>query len=88
MEACDLATEAGLKVKLLIPKLIYPIAESVFNDFFKTVKKGLVVEQNYLGQLYHLMRMFVNVPEAVKPFAKAGSNPFGAREIAEKLKAL
>lgn len=88
MEACDLAIESGLKVKLLIPKLIYPIAESVFNDFFKSVKKGLVVEQNYLGQLYHVMRMFVNVPDGLKPFAKAGSNPFGAIEIFEKLKAL
>ncbi|MDH4261474.1 MAG: 2-oxoacid:acceptor oxidoreductase subunit alpha [Spirochaetia bacterium] len=88
MEACDLANEAGIKVKLLIPKLIYPIAESVYNDFFKSVKKGLVVEQNYLGQLFHVIRMFVSTPDGLKPFSKAGSNPFGAIEIFEKLKAL
>lgn len=88
MEARELAEAEGIKVKLLVPKLLYPVAESVFIDFFKTVKKGLVVEQNYQGQLYHVIRMFVNVPDGIKPFPKSGSNPFGAHEILSKIKAL
>jgi len=87
-EAFQIARKSGLKVKLLIPKLIFPVAESVYNDFFKSVKKGLVVEQNFLGQLYHVARMFVKVPDGVQSFAKAGSSPFGANEIVNKLKAL
>jgi len=88
MEALDMAREAGLKVKLMVPKLLYPVAEKIFQDFFKTVTKGLVVEQNYQGQLYHILRMYTNVPDGVKPFAKAGSNPFGETEIFEKIKAM
>jgi 2-oxoglutarate ferredoxin oxidoreductase subunit alpha len=88
MEALDLAQESGLKAKLLVPKLLFPVAEKVYADFFKSVKRGLVVEQNYLGQLYHVIRMYVNIPDGFKSFAKAGSNPFGAQEIFQKIKGL
>ncbi|MDH4198827.1 MAG: 2-oxoacid:acceptor oxidoreductase subunit alpha [Spirochaetia bacterium] len=88
MEARDLAEAEGIKVKLLVPKLLFPVAESVYMDYFKSVKKGLVIEQNVLGQLYHIIRMFVNVPDGLKSFAKAGSNPFGEHEILKKIKEL
>lgn len=87
-EAVELAQAEGLKVKLLIPKLLFPVSEKVYNDFFKSVKKGLVVEQNYQGQLYRMIRMYVNVPDGVVSFAKAGSNPFGANETLNKIKGL
>lgn len=88
MEAFEQAQAEGIKIKLMVPKLIYPISEKIYNDFFKGVKKGVVVEQNYQGQFYHVIRMYVDVPEGLTSFAKAGSNPFGATEVVNKIKSL
>jgi len=86
-EALELAREAGLKVKLLVPRLIYPVADEVYRDFFASVQGGLVVEQSHQGQLYRLIRMFVDVPRGVEPFARSGSNPFMPSEIVDRLRA-
>jgi len=88
MEALRLAKAEGLHVKLLVPKLLYPVAEQVFQDFFASVKRGLFVEQSYQGQLYRLVRMYVDVPPLVKPFARSGSNPIQPTEVLERLRAL
>jgi 2-oxoglutarate/2-oxoacid ferredoxin oxidoreductase subunit alpha len=87
LEALELATSGGLQVKLLVPKLMYPVAEEVYNEFFRSVKRGLVVEQSHQGQLYRLIRMYVNVPDGLQSFAKSGSNPFSPGEIVERLRA-
>jgi 2-oxoglutarate ferredoxin oxidoreductase subunit alpha len=88
MEALELAHEQGLKVKLLVPKLLYPVAEAVYQDFLASVKRGLVVEQSHQGQLYRTLRMFVDLPAGVEPLAKSGSNPILASEIVERLRTM
>jgi 2-oxoglutarate ferredoxin oxidoreductase subunit alpha len=85
-EALRLAKAEGLHVKLLVPLLLYPVAESVYQDFFSSVKRGLFVEQSFQGQLYRLVRMFVNVPDQVKLLAKSGSNPIQPVEVLERLR--
>ncbi|HEX9639498.1 MAG TPA: 2-oxoacid:acceptor oxidoreductase subunit alpha, partial [Acidobacteriota bacterium] len=50
-EALQLARQQGLWAKLLIPKLLYPVAEEIYADFFASVSSGLVVEQSQQGQL-------------------------------------
>jgi 2-oxoglutarate ferredoxin oxidoreductase subunit alpha len=87
LEALELARETGLQVKALIPRLLYPVAEEVYRDFLSSVKRGLVVEQSHQGQLYRLIRMYVDVPKGLKSFAKSGSNPFSPIEIVERLRA-
>jgi 2-oxoglutarate ferredoxin oxidoreductase subunit alpha len=86
-EALDLAEEEGLDVQLLVPRLVYPVLEEVYKEFFARAHRGLVVEQSFQGQLYRVLRMFVDVPEGIRPFARAGSNPIAAREIVERLRA-
>mgnify|MGYP003586662509 FL=1 len=86
-EALELADAAGLKVKLLVPRLLYPVAEEVYRDFFASVQGGFVVEQSHQGQLYRVIRMFVDVPRGVEPFARSGSNPFAPGDIVERLRA-
>jgi 2-oxoglutarate ferredoxin oxidoreductase subunit alpha len=88
MEALQLAHEQGLKVKLLIPKLLYPVAEAVFQEFFASVKRGLVVEQSHQGQLHRTLRMFLDVPGGMESFAKSGSNPILANEIVDRLRVM
>jgi 2-oxoglutarate ferredoxin oxidoreductase subunit alpha len=86
-EALELAGEAGLNVKLLVPRLLYPVAEEVYGDFFASVQAGLVVEQSHQGQLFRVIRMFVDVPRGVEPFARSGSNPISPGEIVDRLRA-
>lgn len=87
-EALQLASARGMKVKLLIPLLLYPIAEEVYVDFFAGLKKGLVVEQSHQGQLHRIIRMFVNVPAGVESLCKSGSNPILATEVVDKLSSM
>ena len=87
-EALRSARAEGLHVKLLVPKLLYPIAEQVYQDFFASVSRGLFIEQSYQGQLYRLVRMYVDVPHLVKPLAKSGSNPIQPAEVLDRVRQL
>lgn len=87
-EAMELAREKGLKVKLLVPYLVYPVAEQVFRDFFASVKVGLVVELSHQGQLYRVLRMFVDLPPGVQSFCRSGANPFQPVEVLNRLLSL
>jgi 2-oxoglutarate ferredoxin oxidoreductase subunit alpha len=85
-EALRLAQAEGLHAKLLVPKLLYPVAEQVYQDFFASVNRGLFIEQSFQSQLYRLVRMYVDVPAMVKPLAKSGSNPILPSEVLERLR--
>jgi 2-oxoglutarate ferredoxin oxidoreductase subunit alpha len=87
-EAFLKAQAEGLHVKLLVPKLLYPVAEAVYQDFFASVQRGLFVEQSHQAQLYRLVRMYVDLPGQVKALAKSGSNPISAAEVLERLRAM
>ncbi|HPW20834.1 MAG TPA: 2-oxoacid:acceptor oxidoreductase subunit alpha [Vicinamibacterales bacterium] len=88
IEAFELAAADGLDVKLLVPRLLYPVADGIFQDFLASVERGLIVEQNHQAQLYRLLRMFVDVPGGVETLAKSGSNPITPSEIVERLRRL
>jgi 2-oxoglutarate ferredoxin oxidoreductase subunit alpha len=69
-----------------VPYLVYPVAEEVYREFFASVRAGLVVEQSHQGQLYRVLRMFLDLPKGVRPLARSGANPFLPGEVAEKLR--
>jgi 2-oxoglutarate ferredoxin oxidoreductase subunit alpha len=75
----------GVRIRFLVPKLLYPVAEDVYRNFFQGARGGLVVEQSYQGQLYRLLRMFVDVPPCVSSLARPGANPFVPAEIVGRL---
>ncbi|HZX95250.1 MAG TPA: 2-oxoacid:acceptor oxidoreductase subunit alpha [Myxococcales bacterium] len=85
-EALQLARAERLKVKLLVPYLLHPIAEGVYRRFFESVKAGLVVEQSYQGQLYRLLRTQLDLPKGLRPFCRTGANPFRPREVVDTLR--
>jgi 2-oxoglutarate ferredoxin oxidoreductase subunit alpha len=74
-EAHRIVVDRGIQAKLLIPRLLYPVAEEIYEDFFQGVKAGLVVEQSHQGQLFRLLRMYVDLPPNVWSFKRSGSNP-------------
>jgi 2-oxoglutarate ferredoxin oxidoreductase subunit alpha len=84
-ESFALAKAAGLDVKLLVPYLLWPIAEQVYGDFFASVQHGLVVELSYQGQLYRMLRMALDLPRGMKSLARSGANPFQPSEIVTRL---
>jgi len=88
MEALRLARAEGMKVKLLIPKLLFPVSEEIYREFFTAVKMCLVAEQSHQGQLYRLIRMYVDVPPRTESLAKSGSNPILAVEVLERLRSM
>lgn len=49
------------------------------------MKKGIVVEQSHQGQLYRILRMFVNLPPGVESLCRSGSNPILANSIVDRL---
>jgi 2-oxoglutarate ferredoxin oxidoreductase subunit alpha len=87
-EALRRALDQGIQAKLLVPKLLYPVAEEVYEEFFQGVKGGLVVEQSHQGQLFRVVRMFVNLPDNVWSFARSGSNPILPAAVLGRLERL
>jgi len=85
-EALRLAEAEGLRVKLLVPSLLFPVAEAVYRDFLASVQAGFVVEQSYQGQLYRVLRMYVDVPRGVRSFARSGANPISPAELVDALR--
>ena len=84
-EAVKLAKAQGMNVKLLAPWLLYPIPEEAYRTFFKGVRAGLVVEQSHQGQLYRILRSYVDVPATVRSFCKSGANPITPQDVLSRL---
>ncbi len=85
-EALARATSEGLDCKLLIPYLVYPVAEAIYAEFFASVTAGVFVELSHQGQLYRILRMFVDVPKGMTTFLRDGANPFQPAEIVARLR--
>ncbi len=85
-EALAKARAEGLRAKLLIPYLLYPVIEEVYRGFFASVKAGLVVEQSHQGQLYRILRMFLDVPAGIEPMCQSGANPFLPSQVKARLR--
>jgi len=84
-EALQMAKAEGINVKLLVPYLLYPVAEGAYHDFFDSVQKGLIIEQTHLAQYFKLLRMHLDLPAGVRSVARDGANPFLPREIVAML---
>jgi 2-oxoglutarate/2-oxoacid ferredoxin oxidoreductase subunit alpha len=87
-EAFELARAEGLAVRLLVPHLLFPVAEAIYREFLAPARAGLVVEQSYQGQLYRLLRMYLDLPPGVVSLARPGANPFRPAEVVAHLREL
>jgi 2-oxoglutarate ferredoxin oxidoreductase subunit alpha len=45
-----------------------------------------VVEQSHQGQLYRILRMFLDVPRGVEPLCQSGANPFLPSQVVTRLR--
>ncbi len=85
LEAQQLAVARGVQVKLLVPLLVYPFVEGAWRDFFQSIRAGLVVEQSHQGQLYRLMRSYLDVPAGLRPLCRSGGSPFQPKEVLARI---
>jgi len=85
-EAFIRAKAEGLDVKLLVPWLLYPIAEEVYRDFFASVKAGFFVELSHQAQLHKIVRMYVDLPKGITAFCRGGANPIQSGEVVAELR--
>ncbi len=88
LEAVESARAAGLKVRLLVPKLLYPVAEENFQEFFPPLRRCLVVEQSHQGQLFRLIRMWTAVPPEFRSLAQSGANPVTPAQVLAEIRQL
>ncbi len=85
IEALRRFEQNNVHAKLLVPRLLFPVAQSVYEEFFASVRGGVIVEQSHQGQLFRLLRMFVDLPKGMHSFARSGSNPFTPAELVERI---
>jgi 2-oxoglutarate ferredoxin oxidoreductase subunit alpha len=88
LEAVRKARASGVKVKVLAPKLLYPVVEEIYSDFFSSLKHCVVVEQSHQGQLHKIIRMWVDVPKHFVAYAKSGANPIAPEDLVAQIKTL
>lgn len=87
-EAAQQARAEGIPAKVLVPKLLYPVAEEIYEAFFASLECCLVVEQSQQGQLYRILRMWTKVPEEFALLAKSGANPIAPRDVLDQIRRL
>jgi 2-oxoglutarate/2-oxoacid ferredoxin oxidoreductase subunit alpha len=88
LEAVQAARARGLSVRLLIPKLLYPVAEEIFTEFLAPLRQCMVVEQSHQGQLARILRMWVQVPPSYWSLARSGANPITPGQVLRHLEAM
>lgn len=88
IEAVRRARAEGVRVKLLVPKLLYPVAEEIYAEFFASLQHCAVIEQSHQGQLYRIIRMWADVPQHFSSLAKSGANPISPEEVLAKISAM
>ena len=88
IEGLRLARAEGLEARLLVPKLLYPVAEDVYADFFASLERCVVIEQSHQGQLHRILRMWADPPENFAALARSGANPIAAADVVDAIRAM
>lgn len=82
-EAIAAAKGLGIPVQAIIPKILNPLPHQELKDFFGKVKRVLVPELNFVGQLASLLRSTYRIPTI--SLTKVKGVPLEPREIVEKI---
>ena len=85
-EAVEILNEEGIKVKALIPQVLYPINTDKLNKFFAGLDKLLVVELSYSKQFLNLLKIQVDLPANTLHYGRSGGKPFSLTEMLEQIR--
>lgn len=81
-EAVENANKAGMKVAAIYPKLLNPLQTDVIEAFVRPLKKVIVIENNYSGQLAAILRSHGICGES---FTMCEGRPFKVTDILKRI---
>jgi pyruvate/2-oxoacid:ferredoxin oxidoreductase alpha subunit len=84
-EAVDRLSEAGLPVRFLQLRTLWPFPDDEIRTFVQGAQHVFVVENNYTGQLERLIRAVVGPLDALHGVRKYDGRPFRPIEIIEPI---
>ncbi|OGP19549.1 MAG: hypothetical protein A2038_04725 [Deltaproteobacteria bacterium GWA2_57_13] len=82
-EAIAVAKSSGISVQAIIPKILNPLPHQELKAFFGKVKRVIVPELNFVGQLASLLRSTYRIPTI--GLTKVKGVPLEPREIVGKI---
>ena len=82
-EAVRIAAEMGFAARALVPRLLNPLPHAELERFFRQVKRVIVPELNFTGQLASVLRSVYRVPTI--GLAKVKGVPMDPSEIVAKI---
>ena len=85
-EAVLLLNAEGIKVKALVPQILYPIPQRSLETFAKGIERALVVELSHSAQFLRYLRAFLDLPCELIPVNRAGGYPWSVREITTRVR--
>jgi 2-oxoglutarate ferredoxin oxidoreductase subunit alpha len=74
-EAAEQARSAGLAVKVIALRLLWPAQPDRLALAMRGAQRALVVEQSHAAQFYHYLRAFYTLPDAVEVISQPGPLP-------------
>ncbi len=81
-EAVDAARAKGMKVKAIVPQLIYPLPKKALDEALEGVEHAVVVELSFGAQFYRYLRAYYDgLPKKTCSYARAGGNPIQVQEV-------
>ncbi len=86
METIERLEKEGIKVKGLVPEMLYPLNFKVFEDFLEGIDTLFIPEISFSAQFYKLLKMTFDLPKNTIRIKRAGGVPFYVEEIYSKIK--
>jgi 2-oxoglutarate/2-oxoacid ferredoxin oxidoreductase subunit alpha len=87
-EAVEKLNGEGLKVKALIPQVLYPLAVDKLRPWLDSLDRLLVVELSYSRQFLNLLKFQTDLPAGTVHFGRSGARPLGVGEVVEQARKL
>lgn len=87
-EAAERMAAKGVRVRLIVLRLLLPVLPDKLHAALEGVNKLLVVEQTHGGQFHHYLRAHYDLPKTVEVLKRPGPLPLRPFEIETRLAAL
>ncbi|MEW5807675.1 MAG: 2-oxoacid:acceptor oxidoreductase subunit alpha [Acidobacteriota bacterium] len=80
-EAVLRANEEGIKVSALVPQIIHPLPFKKFEEFFRPLKKAIIVELSYSAQFLKYLRSHFHLPFEQITCKRSGAKALSVEEV-------
>jgi 2-oxoglutarate ferredoxin oxidoreductase subunit alpha len=84
-EAVERLVSLGIDAGVAVPRLIYPLQTSLFEDFLKEAELLLVVENSYSGQFFRYLKSYIGMPDKAYSMRSSGAKIFMVKEVVSEI---